>query len=41
VEAPLLLEMAAGSFPDRAAISADGDPLTYDETFQRALAGAA
>ena len=41
MEVPLLLEMAAGSFPDRAAISTDGGPLTYDETFQRALAGAA
>jgi fatty-acyl-CoA synthase len=40
VEVPLILEMAAGAFPDRAAISADGDPLTYDDTFQRALAGA-
>jgi acyl-CoA synthetase (AMP-forming)/AMP-acid ligase II len=40
VDVPLLLEMAAGSFPNRAVISADGGTLAYDEAFLRALAGA-
>jgi hypothetical protein len=39
VEVPLLLEMAAESFPSRAASSADVDALVYDEAFQPALAG--
>jgi fatty-acyl-CoA synthase len=41
MEVPLLLEMAAGSFPDRATLTAADGTICYEEAFARARASAA